>query len=352
MYTMNEKPLTREELQTLLAGVDKARVALIGDLCLDLYWLADMKLSELSRETPHYPLPVVEERWAPGGAGNVANNIAALAPAKLLVVGLVGDDWRGGLLLQSMQSAGIDCTYVIRDAARVTNTYIKPLRRGISDVVYEDPRLDFESRCPVSAATEEKLLAALEAAAAQVDVICVSDQMKFGCITPAVRAKLSQLGCAGKTVVVDSRDHANEYTSVTLKPNEVEASRAFGNGFVLELEELSLLAERIAARSGRTTLMTLGDRGCFVADADGVIRCPACSVEPPIDFCGAGDTFLAGYGTLLASGATPVQAAQIACLCSAVTIKKLGTTGTATRKEVLAAWDAYCGENRSALSEK
>ncbi len=345
MYAMNEKPLSRAELTALLARVDAARIGLIGDLCLDLYWLADMKLSELSRETPHYPLPVVEERFAPGGAGNAANNIAALQPAKLLVAGLVGEDWRGGLLLQALESAGIDCSCVIRDASRVTNTYIKPLRRGISDVVYEDPRLDFESREPVSAETEKKVLAALDAMAAQVDVICVSDQMRYGCITPAVRARLSALGRVGKTVVVDSRDHAQEYTDVTVKPNEVEASRAFGDGSVLELEALSVLAAGIAARNGRTTLMTLGDKGCFVADGESVIRCPACPVEPPIDFCGAGDTFLAGYGTLLAAGATPVQAAQTACLCSAVTIKKLGTTGTATRAEVLAAWDAYIGKS-------
>lgn len=343
MYTRNDKPLSRKELAALLDGVDTARVGLIGDLCLDLYWLADMTLSELSRETPHYPLPVVEERFAPGGAGNAANNIAALKPAKLLVAGLVGEDWRGRLLLQSMEAAGIDCSCVIRDASRVTNTYIKPLRRGISDVVYEDPRLDFETREPVSAETEAAVLAALDVLAAQVDVICVSDQMKYGCITPAVRQKLSALGAAGKTVVVDSRDHADAYENVTLKPNEVEASRAFGDGSVLELDDLSQLAESIAARSGRTTLMTLGENGCFVADKSGVILCPACRVEPPIDFCGAGDTFLAGYGTLLAAGADPLKAAQAACLCSAVTIKKLGTTGTATREEVLAAWDVYYG---------
>lgn len=343
MYKTMDKPLIRTGLAELLQKVDHARVGLIGDLCLDLYWLADMKLSELSRETPHYPLPVVEERFAPGGAGNAANNIAALKPAKLLVVGLVGEDWRGGLLLSALEAAGIDCSCIIRDADRVTNTYIKPLRRGISDVVYEDPRLDFESREPVSSQTEARVLAALEAMAAQVDVICVSDQMKYGCITPAVRTRLSELGGAGKTVIVDSRDRAADYTNVTLKPNEVEASRAFGDGSVSGLEQLSLLAEKIAAKCGRTALMTLGEHGCFVADADSVTLCPACKVEPPIDFCGAGDTFLAGYGTLLAAGASPLQAAQIACLCSAVTIKKIGTTGTAAREEVLAAWDAYIG---------
>ena len=341
MYTTNEKTLTREELQSLIRNIDCARIGLIGDLCLDMYWLADMKLSELSRETPHYPLPVVEERASPGGAGNVANNIAALKPKKLLVAGLVGNDWRGDLLLRSMESAGIACSYVIRDDSRVTNTYIKPLRRGISDVIYEDPRLDFESRFPISTETEEKILFALDEMAKQTDVICVSDQMKYGCITPTVRKKLSQLGKDGKTVIVDSRDHADAYECVTVKPNEIEASRAFGDGSVMDLEALSVLASDISVKNGKTTLITLGEKGCFVAEGETVVRCPACSVDPPIDFCGAGDTFLAGYGTLLASGATPLQAAQVACLCSSVTIKKLGETGTASREEVLSAWDSH-----------
>lgn len=336
-----EITLDRDVLAELLKKIDTARVGLIGDLCLDLYWMADMTRSELSRETPHFPLPVVEERYSPGGAGNVANNIAALLPAKLLVAGLIGEDWRGELLLSALKATGINCSNVIRDSSRMTNTYIKPLRRGISDVVYEDPRLDFESYEPIGAATEKKLLAALDQMAAQVDVICVSDQMKYGCITPAVRDRLSELGKCGKIIVVDSRDRAGTYTNVTLKPNEVEASRTFGDGSALELEELGRLATEIAARNGCTTLITLGDKGCFVANADDVIRCKACHVEPPIDFCGAGDTFLAGYGTLLAAGATPIQAAQIACLCSAVTIKKIGITGTASREEVLSAWDTY-----------
>ena len=142
-------------------------------------------------------------------------------------------------------------------------------------------------------------------------------------------------------MIVDSRDHADAYKNVTVKPNEIEASRAFGNGAAMDLDALSVLAADIFARNGKVSLITLGEKGCFVAEEETVIRCPACPVEPPIDFCGAGDTFLAGYGALLAGGATPLQAAQVACLCSSVTIRKLGETGTATREEILSAWDTY-----------
>ncbi len=341
MYKMNEDTLTREGLEKLLKQIDDVRIALIGDLCLDMYWIADMKRSELSRETPHYPLPIVDERYAPGGAGNVANNIAALNPKSLSVIGLVGTDWRGRLLLDSLMEQGIDCSHVVQDDTVMTNTYIKPLRSGISDVVYEDPRLDFENYRRISKECEQKIVEALNAVAAKVDVLCVSDQMKYGCITPLIRKRLCELGQAGKTIIVDSRDHAADYRYVTVKPNEVEASCAFAESEVQDIEALSVLAEKIFAKNERTTLMTLGENGCFVVNDGTVVRCPACRVEGPIDFCGAGDTFLAGYGTLLAANATPIQAAQIASICSAVTIKKIGTTGTATREEVLNAWDYY-----------
>ena len=144
-YIDNISVLTKDEITELLPLLDNARVGLIGDLCLDVYWEADMKKSELSRETPHHPLPVVEERFNPGGASNVACNIAALRPKSLSVVGVVGKDWRGITLLSELDARGIDTSLIITDESRVTNTYIKPMRHGISDVVYEDPRLDFEN---------------------------------------------------------------------------------------------------------------------------------------------------------------------------------------------------------------
>ena len=341
MYTDWTRPLGRAELAELLARVDDVRMLVVGDLCLDMYWEADMRLSELSRETPHHPLPIVAERYSPGGAGNVLANIAALRPHQLRAIGVTGTDWRGDLLRQALLARKIDCDGVVCDAGIVTNTYIKSLRRGVSDVVYEDPRIDFENRAPLPPACERRLHELLEATASDADVICVSDQMKYGCVTSSQRKHLSALGEAGVPVVVDSRDRAAEYSCVTVKPNEIEAVRAFGNGEALDLAALSDLAARIHAQNRRLAVVTLGEKGCFLADENGVLRVPACPVAPPIDFVGAGDAFLAGFGVLLAAGATPVQAAQVATLCAAVTIKKLGTTGTATREEVQEAAELY-----------
>ena len=333
--------LTLPLLREAFSGMDGARIALIGDICLDAYWEADMRLSELSRETPHYPLPVVSERYSPGGAGNAAACIAALNVARIAVCGVVGDDWRGDMLKSLLDRAGIDTSHLIRTDRRVTNAYIKPMRRGISDVVYEDARLDFENRTPSDAETERMTLKALDDMAKEADVICVSDQLRFGCVTDAVREKLSSLGAEGKRVIVDSRDRIGLYDHVIVKPNEVEATRAFPAAAGSDPEDMAALAAHIAKKNRAPALITLGEKGCCLAYEGKTARIPACPVRPPIDFCGAGDAFLAGFAASVAAGVDLLTAARIATLTSAVTIKKLGETGTASRRELEEALSLY-----------
>jgi len=87
--------LTRTRLEELLAALPGKRIAVIGDFCMDIYWHADMTRSQLSRETPRFPLPVVREEFSAGGASNVAWNLAELGVGTVQAITLFGDDWRG-----------------------------------------------------------------------------------------------------------------------------------------------------------------------------------------------------------------------------------------------------------------
>ena len=318
-----------------LNKLGKGRIGVIGDFCLDVYWHADMTKSELSRETPHFPLPIVQERLSPGGAGNVVANLLALKPKKVHAIGVFGDDWRGAALKDLLKKGGADISGVVTDSDRVTNTYIKPLRKGYADnVVYEDPRLDFTNYGPLAAATEAKLLKTLDAMAKKVDVLCVCDQMPFGCITEAVRERICALGESGLTVIADSRDRIGLYSNVIVKPNEIEASRVFkGKVKPTDFEQLAKLLE---ARTERPAIVTAGEKGCFVSENARVTHVSACKVTGAIDFCGAGDTFLSCLACATAGDFPLTDAAALACAASAVTIKKLKTTGTATRAELAA----------------
>ena len=324
---------SRKEREQGLSRLGKARVAVIGDFCLDVYWQADMTKSELSRETPHFPLPIVGERMSPGGAGNVVMNLLALEPRSVAAVGVFGDDWRGAALRNLLRKAGADVSGVVVDSTRVTNAYIKPLRKGFADtVIYEDPRLDFTNYSALSVGSERRLLAALDRAAAAADVLCVCDQMPFGCITEKVRRRIVELGRAGMTVVADSRDRIGPYTDVIVKPNEIEAARVFDGA--IPSADFAALAVALEKRTGRPAIVTCGEKGCYVSEGGSATHVPAVKVTGEIDFCGAGDTFLSALAASLGGGSALVEAATIACAASSVTIRKLRTTGTASRAEI------------------
>ena len=178
------------------------------------------------------------------------------------------------------------------------------------------------------------LLKALDAVAKKVDVLCVCDQMPFGCITEAVRERICALGESGLTVIADSRDRIGLYSNVIVKPNEIEAARVFKGK--VKATDFGKLATMMEVRTGHPAIVTAGDRGCYVSEGSKVTHVPACKVTGEIDFCGAGDTFLSALACATAAGFDLVASAHLACCASAVTIKKLKTTGTASREELLA----------------
>ncbi len=316
----------------LFDGFDAVRAAVIGDFCLDVYWKADMRRSVLSRETPHHPLPVVEERMYPGGAGNAASCLAALKPRCVRALGLTGPDWRGVELRRLLNAAGIETQGLLEADGLVTAAYVKPLRCGISDIVYEDPRIDFENRASLPEAAEKRLLRALDALAGEIDLLLVLDQLELGCVTPAVRDRIGALGRSGLRVVADSRDRIGLFRHAVVKPNSVEAERATGE------KDMAQAARRLSERALSPAVVTLGGDGCVAAQAGEAIRVPGRPVPPPVDTVGAGDAFMAAFGLSYAAGAPLEDAAALGNAAAAVTVRKIGTTGTATREEIEAIW--------------
>lgn len=336
---MTEKVfLKRETLDEIVSKLGTVKVCTIGDICLDFYLYADMKLSELSRETPHYPLPVVKEVASPGGGGNVVNNIKALKIGKLTPVSIIGNDWRGFMLEKYFSENGFDTKYILKSENFITNCYCKPMRMGISNVIYEDPRLDFENREALGEEDEKKLISALNEAVKDADILVVSDQMANGIITPAVRKRISEIA-KDIPVVVDSRDRAGLYENVIVKPNEVEAARLIGrdiSGLDLSVDELVQIGVDLQKKNHRPVIVTLGEIGSLWCDETGAYLAPTIKAKPPVDIVGAGDTFMSAFACAYATGAIGKDAVAFANLASGVTVKKIGTTGTASPDEIIA----------------
>ncbi|MHB9133247.1 MAG: bifunctional heptose 7-phosphate kinase/heptose 1-phosphate adenyltransferase [Armatimonadota bacterium] len=337
MLTPAHNLLTRERLDALLDAVRTVRVGIFGDAALDVYWDADMTLSRLARENPHFILPVVSERMSPGGGGNTSANAAALGVVRTALLTSVGDDWRGRELLHILPRFGVDTAFVQPLPDRTTLTYCKPMRRGLSDVVYEDPHLYFEPRAPLSAQAESLLQERLAQLLTEVDVLIVADYLEFGIVTDRLREMVNAAAADGLPVVVDSRNHINQYRHAILKPNEVEAVWAVSpqtSPHDATLPKLEEIARQLAERNRSRVCLTLGSRGCLWVEDGTTTMIPAQSAPPPVDIVGAGDCFAATFAATLAAGASGPEAAAIANLAAGVVVRKLGTTGTATPGEI------------------
>ena len=231
-------------------------------------------------------------------------------------------------------SVHADLSGWITEEARFTQAYCKPMRMGISDVIYEDPRLDFAATAPISAASEAKVLRWLDEMDGKLDVLCVCDQFANGIVTDAVLDRLTEMNTP---VLVDSRSRIGQYhVRGVLKPNELEC-RAALTQLGLEIPESEEeMARALSRETGAAVFLTLGEYGSIFVPSpeEEAIRTPVVPTEGPIDICGAGDTSLSAFACCMAAGADPAEAAQIAALASAVTIRKIATTGTASPEEI------------------
>ncbi len=337
--------MTRERLNALLRAFPAKRIAIIGDFCMDIYWHADMTRSVLSRETPRFPLPVVREEFFGGAASNVAWNLREIGVGTVYAVTIFGDDWRGRELSRVLEGHGVDLRHVVTAPCRLTPAFAKPMRHGFESE-QEDSRLDFENAEPASPELEDQVLAHVAECLPNIDALLIANQINNSLITPRVRERILALAAAHPDVVViaDSRNEIGEFRGVVCKPNELEAARVFHPDIApadITDEVIRDSGRRLSQRTGKPVFLTIGQRGCLIFDGDRVEDVPGIPSEPPLDTVGAGDSFISALGAALASSATTAEAAELACLAAAVTIKKLGLTGAASQRETLDRFDSW-----------
>jgi rfaE bifunctional protein kinase chain/domain len=333
-------PLTHERLLEILERMRGLRIGVVGDFTLDGYWYADMESSQLSRETPLYPRPIVRETYSLGGAANVAWNLADLGVGEVRAFSVFGEDWRGLILRGLLEDDGIRTDDLINQADRKTPFYGKVMLTAAGRPSQEDARLDFVNTVPVSSETEDAFLGKLAERFLRLDALVIADYQAQGVVTQRVAQGLLKLAqnSPEKPVVVDSRERAAEFRSLILKPNQLEAAALFFPGrepSSITIEDLAGAALQYNADSCRPAFITRGDQGCL-ACADGHCETlPGVCVPPPVDTVGAGDAFLAALSAGLGSQASAFEAACLANLVAAVTVQQIGVTGTASPQQVV-----------------
>jgi len=328
--------MDRSELRSLLEEIRGARVAVIGDFALDVYWFIHQSSSELSLETGKPTQRVTRQRFALGGAGNVCCNLAALGASCVHALGVVGPDPWGTEMLRLLQEEGVNTDHMLAQREQwATVAFAKPHIGG-----EEQRRLDFGHFNVPSDETIAALLDRLDALLPSLDVIIINQQVRVGLHSDAFREELNcfVLAHPGQAFIVDSRDYSDSYSHAHLKVNEKEAVRLArltkkGPGTISSAAEA---ADALFRERGRPVFVTRGEHGCVVRDEGGLHKVPAVPVEPPIDSVGAGDSMLAAIAAALAVGSHPLAAARLGALAAAVTVKKLFQTGTAAPDEILA----------------
>lgn len=337
--------MNTERLQALLNQFPQRRIAVLGDFFLDKYLEIDPQLAEPSLETGRTAHQVIHRRHSPGAAGTVVNNLAALGASCLHAIGAIGDDGEGYDLCQGLQALGCSTDRLVRSAELMTPTYLKPRDAGVAGLAGEHSRYDTKNRRPTPAAIVEALAEKIDAVLKQgeIDAFVIMDQVELpdcGVVTARLRDIISNRAAMHRDILfwADSRRFIRQYRNVVIKPNQFEAIGRLNPapGDETSQTELHGVITRLRAESGVPVFVTYGEKGIFVSDPE-IRLVPGIAVSGPIDPTGAGDSATAGAVLALTSGATPAEAALVANLVASITVRQLGTTGTAKPGELIEA---------------
>jgi rfaE bifunctional protein kinase chain/domain len=306
----------------MLPQFSELSILVVGDVMLDRYWFG-----EVTRISPEAPVPVlkverVEER--PGGAANVARNIAALG-AQVTLLSVVGTDEAGARLEQLLLDQGGIETLLQRDESISTIVKLRAVARQQQLL-----RIDFET--PPSHEVLRTKLAEFHAKLSRADVVVLSDYGKGGLTHIAEMIQAAR--AAGKLVLVDPKgeDYVRYRGATLLTPNRSEFKQVAG-GWKDEAE-LRVKAQKLRESLQLDALLvTRSEDGMTLFRADDVVHEPTQTREV-FDVSGAGDTVIATLAVMLASGAELPDAMRMANRAAGIVVGKLGTA-VVTRDEII-----------------
>lgn len=295
-----------------LPDTSAARILVVGDVMLDRYWFG-----EVSRISPEAPVPVVkveksEER--PGGAANVARNIAALG-ARVSLLSVVGADEAGQSLAKLLAASSIDAS-LHEDSQLNTTVKLRVLGRQQQLL-----RIDFENS-PAHEVLDAKL-AEFEKRVADCDAVILSDYGKGGLTHIATMIRLAKVH--GKPVLVDPKgDDYARYAGVSvITPNRSELREVVGRWS--SEEDLQVRVARLRHElSIGSLLLTRSEEGMTLFE-EGRTTHESALAREVYDVSGAGDTVIATLAVMLAAGMSLPDAVRWANRAAGVVVGKLGT---------------------------
>lgn len=327
-------PLHSADLLPLFGRMAQLNVGVIGDFALDLYFAHDTQTGECSLETGldvhwgHQPTASL------GAAGNVVQNLLALGVGQVWAIGCVGPDLFGREMHHLFGKQGVQTNYLLTaNEGWDTCVYTKPMQGQT-----ETNRIDFGNHNALSDSLFTQLLDGLNHLLPQLDVLIINQQFTRPLLTPDRIGPLNALIGQHPSVcyVADLRESGLLMRGVTLKVNTAELARfqhlASPDSPPLDwcIEHGSTLSRQLSG----PVVITRGEAGILYIGPDAVWSVEGLVLPGPLDTVGAGDTVVATLAAALSAGAEPAQSLTVANLAAAITVQKIGQTGTATPLEI------------------
>jgi rfaE bifunctional protein kinase chain/domain len=309
-------------LLRLVDEIAGRKVVVAGDLLADEFIYGE--ISRVSREAPVLILNYDSTEVVPGGAGNAAANAAALG-GSVRAMGVAGRDETGRRLLAELRHRKVDVDGVVRPALYRTPTKTRILAGGIHSAKQQVVRIDRAASSSIDEQArrgfESKVLRALRGA----DGLIVSDY-GTGLVRPALVAEARKIIDA--PIVIDSRYALTKFRGVTAStPNESEVEQALGVRIGDDRRALEQAGREMLRRTrAAAVLVTRGSRGMALFEPSRpTVHIPIVGSDQIADVTGAGDTVIATFTLALTTGASFVEAANLANHAGGIVVMKRGT---------------------------
>ena len=315
-------------IRKILNKLKEKNILVAGDLMLDKYIFG--MVNRISPEAPIQIVNVRKEKYIPGGAANVCNNLAALG-CRPYMGGVIGKDEEGQVLLNCLKEKNINSNLLVfSDEEKMTTRKIRVVSQGQQLL-----RIDYENPKKLKGNTEKEIIKAIKKNFNLFDLIIVSDYAK-GVITENIMNVLIQTSIENnKKIIIDPKPKNKKLykNAYLITPNLKEASEM--TGILYEDEEsIEKMALYLEKEMNSHILITCGDKGMYLLEKNGTFHNLPAKAREVYDVTGAGDTVIATLSLCLASGFTIREAAYIANYAAGIVVGKAGTA-TTTVKEII-----------------
>ena len=306
------------------------KILLVGDVMLDRYFAGSV-----DRISPEAPVPVLHVRRSftrPGGAANVAVNVAAMGGITT-VIGAIGDDEAGRCLRAALEQDGVDGDEIATTKS-IPTTVKTRLLAGHSQIARFDEEAVLDD-----ADVRRDLVRRITALIANADVAVISDYAKGVCDQPVCRAIIDAARARRIPVIVDPKggDFSKYAQATVITPNRAEAVAVVGfpiRGPDDAVKAAHLLRDRLSIESA---VITLGEQGMVVVSPEGSAVIPT-QAKQVFDVTGAGDSAVATLAVAIGRGMPLREACFLANVAAGLQVSRVGTARI-TWSEVLGAID-------------